>query len=253
MSTRYAVFTAVASIVLSHAAGAQRKPAASDTTTPRFTTGSTQIGAGYIKFDFADLGDRLAAAGLPRAASGAATIGLNSDIRYGSLLLGVGFQSLITESHSDASYKTSLAGRYMLLDAGLTVLKTRNWSVSPIAGVGATSMSVYVREQGEFTFDEGLARPSRQLGMSGLGAVAHGGVLIERRFQRGESEYAFALRAGATRGFGSQSWMSDMGKVNEGPRGIRGSYLRLAFSRPMRHRRDVLGTAVGTAAQAVVR
>src|ERR1041385_310673 len=87
---------------------AQTKPA-TDTITPRFTTGSTQIGAGYIKFDFADLDARMATAGLPRAASAAVTVGLNSHIRYGSLLLGFGFQSLITQQHSDATYKTSLS------------------------------------------------------------------------------------------------------------------------------------------------
>jgi hypothetical protein len=231
---------------------AQQK-AVLDTVTPRFTVGSTQIGVGYIKFDFADLDSRMAIAGLPRAASAALTVGVSTDIRYGALLLGFGFHSLISQQHSDASYKTSLAGRYTLADIGFAAVRTRGWSIYPIAGLGATAMSVYVREQGEFTFDEGLARPSRQLGMSGLGALAHGGLLIERRMHRGESEFALALRAGVTRGFGSQSWMSDMGKVNGGPTGLRSSYVRLAFSRPMRHRRDAVGTGVGTLAQVIIR
>jgi hypothetical protein len=224
-----------------------------DTTTPRFTVGSTQVGVGYVKFDFAELDARMAAAGLPRAASAAVTVGVNSDIRYGSLLLGFGFQSLITQQHSDASYRTSLAGRYTMTDVGFAAVNTKGWSVYPLAGIGATTMNVYVREQGDFTFDEGLARPSRQLGMSGLGALGHGGVLIERRMHRRDAEYAIALRAGVTRGFGSQAWISDMGKVNGGPTGLRGSYVRLTFARPLRHRRDAVGMGIGTAAQAVIR
>lgn len=244
-------FVALA-LIASREALAQDKPA-TDTITPRFTTGSTQIGVGYVKFDFADLDARMAAAGLPRAASAAVTVGLNSDIRYGSLLLGLGFQSLITQRHSDAAYRTSLAGRYTMADVGFAVVNSKSWSIYPVAGVGATAMSVYVREQGDFTFDEGLARPSRQLGMSGLGALGHGGILIERRLHRGDAEYAIALRAGMTRGFGSQAWTSDMGKANGGPSGLRSSYVRLAFSRPLRHRRDAISTGVGTVAQVVLR
>ena len=243
----FAVSTLIVSPVLAQARQAV------DTTTPRFTIGSTQVGVGYIKFDFADLDARMAAAGLPRAASAAVTLGLNSDIRYGALRIGLGFQSLITQQHSDASYKTSLAGRYTMVDVGYAVVDARGWSVSPIAGLGATTMSVYVREKGEFTFDEGLARPSRQLRMAGLGALGHGGLLIERRLRRGDAEYAVALRAGLTRGFGSQAWMSDMGKVSGGPTGLRSSYVRIALSRPMRHRRDALSTGLGTIAQAAIR
>jgi hypothetical protein len=140
-----------------------------------------------------------------------------------------------------------------MVDIGVAAVNTKRWSVYPIAGLGATSMSVYVREQGEFTFDEGLARPSRQLGMSGLGALGHAGLLVERRLYRDEAEYAIALRAGMTRGFGSQAWMSDMGKVSGGPSGLRGAYVRLALSRPMRHRRDAIGTGIGTLAQVAIR
>ena len=243
----------IAALTLLAAPALAQVKQAPDTVTPRFTTGSTQIGVGYIKFDFAELDRRMAAAGLPRAASAAVTLGLNSDIRYGSFLLGFGFQSLITQQHSDDSYRTSLAGRYTMADIGFAVVNTKAWSIYPIAGLGATSMSVYVREQGEFTFDEGLARPSRQLSMSGLGALGHGGILIERRLRRRDADYAIALRAGVTRGFGSQAWMSDAGRAAGGPSGIQSSYVRLAFSRPMRHRRDAIGTGVGTLAQAVIR
>src|SRR3954471_4591811 len=112
------ILAAFLMIVGTAASSAAQARSAVDTVTPRFTIGSTQIGVGYVKFDFADLDARMAAAGLPRAASAAVTLGLNSDIRYGSFLYGFGFQSLITQQHSDGSYKTSLSGRYTMLDVG---------------------------------------------------------------------------------------------------------------------------------------
>jgi hypothetical protein len=252
MSTKALFSFALLSAIAAHAADAQQKSPA-DTVTPRFTTGATQIVAGYVKFDFADLDTRMAAAGLPRAASGAATLGIGTDIRSGMFMLGVGFQSLIAEDHSDVSYRTRLSGRYSLVDFGVAVANSRNWSVYPIAGIGASSISVNVREVGTFTFDEGLQRPAREVGMSGLGALAHGGVLVERRFHRGDSEFALGLRAGVTRGFGSQAWSSDANRVDGGPSGLRGSYARLVFSRPLRHRRDAFMPAAGTVVQALLR
>ena len=253
MSTKALLKLALLTTTIASQAAHAQKQSPADTVTPRFTIGSTQIAAGYVKFDFADLDARMAAAGLPRAASGAATFGIGADIRSGAFMLGVGFQSLIAKDHSDASYRTRLAGRYSLVDFGVAVANTRGWSVYPIAGLGASAVTVNVRERGTFTFDEGLQHPAREVGMSGLGALAHGGILIERRFHRGDAEYALGLRAGVTRGFGSQAWTSDASKVEGGPTGLRGSYARLVFSRPLRHRRDALVTAAGTVAQAAFR
>lgn len=252
MSTKSLFTLALLTTVAAHAADAQKKSPA-DTVTPRFTTGSTQMVAGYVKFDFADLDARMAAAGLPRAASGAATLGIGTDVRSGPYMVGIGFQSLISQDHSDDSYRTRLAGLYTLVDFGFALANTKGWSVYPIVGLGASSITVNVRERGSFTFDEGLQRPTREVGMSGLGALAHGGILIERRLQRGESEFALGLRAGMTRGFGSQAWTSDANKVDGGPSGLRGYYARLVFSRPLRHRRDALMPAAGTVAQVVLR
>src|SRR3954466_14544334 len=91
-------FALIATAVAARAADAQKKSPA-DTVTARFTTGSTQIVAGYVKFDFADLDARMASAGLPRAASGAATFGIGTDVRPGAFMLGIGFQSLIAQDN----------------------------------------------------------------------------------------------------------------------------------------------------------
>jgi hypothetical protein len=233
-------------------AGAQKKSAA-DTVTPRFTTGSTQIIAGFARFEFADLDARVAAAGLPNVARSAATVGLGTDVRIGRVLLGASFQSLITQDHRNTAYRTRLGGSFTLFDVGATMIDRAGWAVTPLAGLGLTSLSVSLREIGNFTFDEALARPSRELGMSGLGGVTHYGLLIERRFHRGDAEYALAVRGGMTRSLGLQAWTSDANKVDAGPSGMRGSYLRVMFSRPMRSRRDAVLPTAGFVAQAVLR
>jgi hypothetical protein len=232
-------------------AAAQKKSQAADTVAARFTTGSTQMIAGYTRFEFADLDARLAAANLPHAAHGGASIGLSTDIRKGPLMFGVGFQQLITQDHSDAAYRTRMSGSYALLDVGVAMLNARGWAIYPVAGLGTSQLSVNVREKGSFTFDEGLSRPSRELGMSGLGALTHAGLLVERRLRRGESEFAISVRAGITRSLGSQAWSSDASTVQGGPSGVRATYARIAFSKPLRHRRDALVPTIGTVAQAI--
>lgn len=253
MSTKMPLILALLAIAILAPASAAQKRAPGDTVTPRFTTGSTHIAAGYVKLDFADLDARMAAAGLPRAASAAATFGIGADVRSGRFTLGFGFQSLLTQDHSDASHRTRLAGRYSLVDVGVDLLRSRRWSLSPLVGFGVSGITVNVRERGEFTFDEGLQRPAREVGLSGLGALGHGGFVLERRLRRGDAEYALGIRAGVARGFGSQAWTSDANSVSGGPTGLRGAYARIVFSRPLRHRRDAFMTAAGTVAQAAIR
>ena len=252
MSTRALLVSTMILATIAPRHALAQKPA-TDTVTPRFTTGSTHFVAGVARFEFADLDARVAAAGLPSVARTAATFGIGTDVRAGRMLFGASFQSLITRDNRSDAYRTRLGGAYTLLDAGVAVVDGDGWSLYPIAGVGLTQLSVNIREMGEFTFDEGLARPSREIGMSGLGASAHAGVIVERRFHRGDAEYAVAIRGGITRSFGSQRWTSDANKVDDGPSGVRGSYLRLMFSRPLRSRRDAVLPAAGAIAQAALR
>ena len=254
MSARILIaFTLTAFLLASRSAQAQSKKSAADTVTPRFTTGSTHVIAGFARFEFADLDARVAAAGLPNVARSAATVGLGTDVRAGRLLFGASFQSLITQDHSNTAYRTRLGGSFTLFDAGATLVDRGGWAVTPVLGLGLTSLNVSLREIGDFTFDEALARPSRELGMSGLGGVTHAGLLIERRFHRGDAEYALAIRGGMTRSFGSQAWTSDASKVDDGPSGMRGAYVRIMFSRPMKARRDAVLPTAGFLAQAVLR
>jgi hypothetical protein len=248
MSTKTSIVATWLALGLAAAASAQGKSRA-DTVTPRFTTGSTQMVAGHTRFEFDELDARLAAANLPRVAHAAVSVGLDTDIRPGPFLLGLGFQQMLTRDRSDVAYRSRIGGSYALADVGVAVVRAKGWAIYPVAGVGASQLSVNVREQGLFTFDEGLARPAREVGMSGFGATAHAGILIEKHIQHGKTEFGFSLRAGLTRGFGSQAWTSDVNRVDGGPTGIRARYVRFAFARPLRHRKDAVVPALGTVLQ----
>ena len=224
-----------------------------DSIKPRFTIGSTQTLVGYARFSLPELDSRIAAAGLPRAASSAATVGIGADVRHGRALAGAGFQTMITRDHRDDDYRTRLSGNFSLFDFGYAVVRSRSIWVYPVVGIGATHMSVNVKARGDFSFDDGLANPAREISMSGLAALGHFGMLVERRFSRGESEMALALRVGAMRTLGSQSWMAEDSRIDGGPKTIRGTYARLSFSRPIRTRRDAALPIAGTVVQAVIR
>ncbi|HYC51750.1 MAG TPA: hypothetical protein VEB19_11625 [Gemmatimonadaceae bacterium] len=226
---------------------------AGDSLVPRFTIGATHTIAGAIRFSDGALDSRMAAAGLPRLASSAPTLGIGADIRTGRLIFGGSFQAIIGRDNKDAQYRSRISGSYTLLDAGVAALRTSAWSAYPMVGVGATSLSINVKETARFSFDDGLARPGRELAMSGKSALVHAGMLVERRFRTKSSEYALGIRFGVTRTIGSQLWMSDAARVNDGPRASEARYVRLSFARPMKRRRDAVLPIGGSIVQAVAR
>ena len=224
-----------------------------DSIKPRFSVGSTQTMVGYTRFSLPDLDARIAGAGLPRVASSAMTVGIGADVRRGRALAGAAFQSMVTRDNKDASYRTRLGGNYSLFDFGYAVVRSASTSIYPIAGVGTTHMSVNVRARGDFSFDDGLENPTREISMSGVAALGHFGLLVERRFARGESEMAMALRVGAMRTLGSQSWTAEDSRIDGGPKTMRATYARLSFSRPIRSRRDAALPIAGAVVQSVIR
>jgi hypothetical protein len=227
--------------------------APSDSAKTSFTIGSTQTMGGYVKFGFDALDARMAAAGLPAAASGAATIGFGADLRTSRLLFGAGYQSLVTQTRSDPQYRTRMSGGFSLFDVGYAAFQSRRLTVFPVFGVGATRLSVNVKERGDFTFDDALQTPARELRLSGTAAVVHAGIVMEQRFSRRGSEYGVGLRIGRIGSIGGQSWSSADSKVTDGPSGISGTYVRIVMSKSVRRRRDSALPIAATLAQAVVR
>jgi hypothetical protein len=251
------VVAALAAIIATHssvAAQSETRTDSSTTSIARFSVGTMQTMVGYAQFSFADLDSRFAAANLPRVASSAASIGIGADVRAGRALFGAGFQSLLTRNQTDAAFRTRMSGSYSLFDIGYALVTAPRIAIYPLVGIGATHVSVNVRERGDFSFDDGLHSPARELGMSGTAALVHTGILIEQRFTRPNgAEFALSIRAGLTRSIGRQTWQSDESRVNGGPSGVRGSYLRVGFSRPLTSRRDAVLPIAGTVLQTVLR
>jgi hypothetical protein len=259
-SSRRALATSaltLAVIMGAHAPISAQSAARPDSSAPsvaRFSIGTMQTMIGYAQFSFAGLDSRFAAAHLPKVASSAGTIGIGADVRAGRALFGGGFQSLLTRKQTDAAFRTRMSGSYSLFDLGYALVAAQRIAIYPLVGVGATHISVNVRERGDFSFDDGLHSPGRELGMSGAAALFHVGVLIEQRFKRPNgSEFAISIRAGLTRSVGTQAWQSDESRVDGGPSGVRGSYLRIGLSRPLSSRRDAVLPIAGTALQTLLR
>ena len=246
-----------AAIMAAHAPVAAQSETRTDSaasSVARFSVGTMQTMVGYAQFSFADLDSRFSAAHLPKVASSAGSIGIGADVRAGRALFGGGFQSLLTRSQTDAAFRTRMSGSYSLFDVGYALVAARRIAIYPLIGVGATHVSVNVRERGDFTFDDGLHSPARELGMSGTAALVHAGILIEQRFRRPNgAEFALSIRAGLTQSVGTQAWQSDESRVDGGPSGVRGSYLRIGLSRPLASRRDAVLPIAGTVLQTVLR
>jgi hypothetical protein len=227
----------------------------SDSSAAHFSIGSAQTMLGIVQFKFGDLNERLATAGLPRVATSVATIGLGADIRSGRALFGGGFQSMLSRDQTETAYRTRMSGGYSLFDVGYAVVSTRRTAVYPVVGVGVTHVSVSIKELGDFNFDDGLHTPARELSMSGTSALAHASLMIEQRFHpsAGVGEFALTARVGIIGNVGTQSWQSDESQVRGGPTAVRGSYLRVAFSKPLHTRRDAALPMAGTLLQTILK
>lgn len=243
-------------VVLMHGTAALclAQPAApADTARPRFAIGSSHTALGYMKLSFPELDARFDAAGLPRAASGAGALGLGVDIRPGRLLVGGGYQSLFTPNQSDASYRTRMTGGIALLDLGVDLVRSRRLSVYPIVGAGVLHLSLNVHERGDIAFDDGLATPAREIDLSNTSLLFQTGLLVEHRIAMRGAEYAVSLRFGVTGAVGNGAWRSAEDQVQGGPSGVRSTYVRFGFSRPLSRRRDAALPLAGMLGQAVVR
>ncbi len=241
-------------LVVGSASSSAQVASISDSSKARFTLGSTQTMAGFIQLDFTDLNARLAAAGLPIPASGTATIGIGSDLRSGRWMFGAAWQSVIARSASDAAHRTRMSGSLSLFDMGFAVIQRENFSAYHIVGLGATHATVGFKTLGDFSFNDGLDHPERELTVSGTTALVHAAMLVECRFHRESgAEFAMSFRMGVLQSIGHQSWGSAENSVTGGPTGVRGSYLRIALSKPMGSKREailpILTTIVQTAAQ----
>ncbi len=232
-------------------ATAQQHPP-QDSIAPRFSIGATHAIAGYIRLSFPSLDSRIAAAGLPRVGGAIIGVGAGTDIRMRRLLLGGGFQTLLPRTRDELALRSRLSGSHVLADVGYAVVRPDTWSVYPIGGLGVTHLSLDVRERGDFDFDDGLGRPTRELLLSGTAALLHTGMVIEHRFHIGTREFAMNVRGGMTQSIGRQRWLSHGSTVNNGPSGIRGSYLRVEFSKPIRRWTDGALQLGATAVRALV-
>ncbi|MEP7382110.1 MAG: hypothetical protein ABI910_10515 [Gemmatimonadota bacterium] len=227
--------------------------AAADSSKPHFSIGSTQTMLGYLRLDAAALQARFTSAGIPGSASGALTVGLGVDIRSGRILLGAGGQSILASSRSNATFRTRSSGNVGQLDLGVLALRTKRLSIYPLVGVGIAHVSVDIVARGDFAFDDGLAHPARQIGLSNRAPIWNAGILVEQRLQLGGRAYAVSVRAGIVRSAGAGRWESAESTVHDGPSGMRGSYARVGFSRPLRRRRDAALPLAATLAQTMLR
>lgn len=225
-----------------------------DSAAAHFTVGSAQSMLGVAGFGFADLNARLAAAGLPKVANTAATIGLDADVRAGRFLFGAGFQSMLSRTQADIAYRTRMYGDYSLFDAGYALVNTTRTTIYPMVGIGVAHLAVNVKERGDFAFDDGLHSPAREVSMSATSGLAHTSVMIERRFRRASgTEFALTIRVGMMRSLTTLAWRSDESQVRDGPDGLRGSYLRIGFSRPLARRSGAALPIAGTVLQSLLR
>lgn len=210
-----------------------------DSARSRAVVGGAQTSVGYYWLGMDGLNATLEDAGLPALVAGGATIGFSSDLRFGRFIVTGGLQSIMPGTTSSSTHRTRVSGSVASLDAGILVLKGRAGAVFVLAGLGARSLDTKIERRGDVGFDDVLSHPDRGMAITGTTMLKHIGVGAEWR-PVARWEMSLSVRAGMVRGMKAQDWSGEFDDVTGGPDIVRGSYVTLGVSSPLRGRRGAL-------------
>ncbi len=243
MITALRIPALVATAVALTAASAAAQPG--DSTRAKPIVGAAQTSVGYAWLGAAGLNAQLRGAGLATMSTGAATVGISADMRFRHFLVAGGWQSIVPATVSNSSYRTRVTGDIASLDVGAFVLRGSRGALFVLAGAGARNLGIRVERRGPVSFDDALLNPGRGMDLTGTSLLTHAGVGGEWR-PLSRFEATLSVRAGLVRGASPQEWMGAFDDVAGGPDNVRGSYVSIGLSSPLRSRRNAVLPMVGT-------
>jgi hypothetical protein len=231
----FAAWSIAATLLIPHAMRAQ----AADSSKSRIVVGAAQTSAGYLSLGLAGLNSTLTDAGLPAMVGGSATVGFSADMRFGRFLVSGGLQSIVPGMTSSATHRTRVSGSMASLDGGVFVARGKTGALFLLAGLGARALDMRVEQRGDVGFDDILSNPGRGMAITGTTLLTHVGAGAEWR-PLARREVSVSVRAGMLRGMKPQDWSGEFDDVTGGPDNVRGSYVSVGVSTPLRNRRGAV-------------
>lgn len=211
--------------------------------TPRWTIGAIGVQLGAAHLGLGELNGTLTANGRPAFSTDIATFGLAASARFGRIALGGSSESALPQRASAAGWVNRISFGSATLDAGYVVLDGARFVVQPQLSLGVRYSSMRLEQRGDLAYEDGVRDPARSLDMTTMHAMAGVGIAAELRLStRTTGAFAIGIRAGITRPLGSPAAWSGERAVTGAPRESDGRYLRLAVSRPIGRRREIVST-----------
>lgn len=243
----------LATMVLPPTARAQG-PGDAPRDTARWTTGATQLRIGSARLGLDRLNEGLAQNHRPTFSNTLRTFGLSTYARRGRLIAGASVEGSLPHRTADESWTTKLSANMATLDGGYVVLDRSRFMVSTSVSLGLRTTSLHFERRGDFSYDDGLEDPARGVDLLSRSGVTQVGLSVERQFDaHWPGTFALVVQTGMMRPFGGAATFAGESHVARTPAQDGGSYLRIAFAKPIAHRGRALDTVVAALASSLLR
>lgn len=222
-----------------------------DTTAPPKTmrAPSWSVGGAYLRFGTTRLGvgalnDVLTRNGRPAFAEAASMAGFSAHARFGRLMLGATGETSLPHRRVAGGWFSQLSAGLATFDAGVAVYQSHGTLVAPMASIGVRRTGLRLEQQGEFTYDDGVAHPARGVTLSSRSGVTQAGLLLEQRFRAPRvGQLAVSAQVGVSAPFGGASTFAGENRVGQSPTLQSGGYARIAIGKPIARRGEALNSA----------
>jgi hypothetical protein len=210
--------------------------------TPGPPVATTTAGFGFQQLEVEKFNALLRANGFPELPATAVVAGYGTEFRWDRWEVAVSGSFVLGGGKETSTWRTSSAGRSLLVSGGFAVIESERWRVAPSLGVGLTRVGYHLEQVRGGGVDSALADPLRGMDLDGQNAVWQAGVGVDYRVGRwfGQKS-ALVVRAGHATSFGDTDWRGDENDLDAGPRATYGGFfVRLGLTIGTQRRKDAL-------------
>jgi hypothetical protein len=210
--------------------------------TPGPPVATTTAGFGIQQLEVEKFNALLRANGFPELPATAVVAGYGTEFRWDRWEVSVAGSFVLGGGEETSTWRTSSAGRSLLISGGFAVVENERWRVAPSLGIGLTRVGYHLEQVRGGGVDSALADPLRGMDLDGQSAVWQPGLGIDYRVGRWFGQKtAIALRTGYAATLGGTDWRGDENDLDEGPRATYGGYfIRLGVTIGTQRREDAL-------------
>lgn len=239
---------AVALAFLISPQAARSQEATIDSIRPGRYVGGNAVSVGVVSISAVEFNRQLKASSLPMQPSVGLTVGYGAYAMFGPVLVGANGHAMLARTTVEQGWRSKAGGGYGLVDLGYAIVKRSTMMLAVMGGVGGSSVTTRLQQQGTREFADVLSQPAISLDLAAHTWNWHSGVKAELRRSRQGMDAArlLSIEAGYIGRIGTRTtWRTDVDAVRNGPAAsLGGLYLRVSLGSAIKARRDALVPSV---------